>query len=122
MHYTSDQAFLLQQVFRHKIVHLAQPNPVTLIRRDNSHIIWTEYNFSNRQKHLSVEPNSQFISWAPNKPKITATHIFHLSITDFKDDIKDSVLNPLGYLVELERVPDLQDKFDDAIREIFLVS
>lgn len=32
MHYSEDQCELLWKVFRHKVVHLAQPNPVKLFK------------------------------------------------------------------------------------------
>jgi len=117
MSYTTEQAKLLQELFRHKLVHLAQPNPIVV---DSSrHISWQEWH-DNREKHLVIEQLKE-------RQKITVTstlskdcdHIFHVGILNLVEDIRISLKKPNGYLDSLEKSSDLQDKFELAISQIY---
>ncbi len=116
-----DRVFLLQEIFRHKIVHLAQPKPVTrvdhrLIARKlskNKNLIkvglyrWgIEHN--KREVHLEIKPAEKQGEWR-----------FWVSIQSLVEDIVDSVFKPNGYLHKLENEDDLQDKFQKAYDQIF---
>ena len=118
MIYTEEQALLLQDVFRHKLVHLADPKPV---RKDTKSrlITWREWH-DNRMKHLTIEKLLQ-------KERILITsvfqkefdHVFHVGIWNLVEDIKTSVEKPGGYLDSLEKSADLQDKFENALIQLY---
>ena len=117
MDYTSEQSELLQLLFRHKLVHLAQPKPV--IKYNGEYITWHEWH-DNPEKHLKKDK-------LPEKTEIAVTAVLsvkceyelHVSIMEFVRDIKDSIEKPSGYLNSLETSPDLQDKFEQAISQIY---
>ena len=118
MSYTTENADLLLNLFRHKLVHLAQPDPV--IRRDSELITW-RYHHNDRQFHLrkilltQVRQIQVTSVW-----KVEATHEFHISIMDLVKDIKDSTARPNGYLDLLEKTPHLQDKYETVIDQIYV--
>jgi hypothetical protein len=117
MNYTFESADILLNLFRHKLVHLAQPNPV--IRRNSEFITW-RYHHDDKQHHLKkiqLPPNSK-ISIASTWD-VSLTHEFDISIKDFVRDIKDSVYRPNGYLDTLEKTPHIQDNFELAIEQIY---
>ncbi len=128
MRYPAEKAILLQQVFRHKIVHLAQPNP-------SINIDTSEGKYSNlkgkiqdgfyswaieheaRAKHLSIET----LSNKEGKGEFR----FHVSIWSLVEDIVDSVYKPNGYLHQLETEKPVSDesvlrkKFKKAYNQIY---
>jgi hypothetical protein len=113
MNYNSENADFLLNLFRHKLVHLAQPNPV--IRHGSELITW-RYHHDNKQHHLKkirLELNSQL--YITSNWNISITHEFNISIMDIVRDIIDSVNRPNGYLDLLEKTPYLQDNFETAI-------
>ena len=60
MLYPEDRAELLQKVFRHKIVHLAQPNPIVSL--EGKSYKWSlEHN--NRGIHLEIDPTGKNEYW-----------------------------------------------------------
>jgi len=106
MRYPDKEAELLQKVFRHKIVHLAQPQPVRII--DGERYLWC-YEHNNRGIHLKIDPTGR-----PNE------YWFKISIWSLVEDITDSIYKPNGYLHRLEKDEDkLQDKFRKAYNQIF---
>jgi len=117
MNYTTEQAELLQDLFRHKLVHLAQPKPVI---NDGSRCISWSLHHENPEKHLQLERLTE-------KEKITVTsmltiecdHVFHIGVLDLVKDIRASVEKPTGYLASLEISADLQNRFERAIFEIY---
>jgi hypothetical protein len=117
MNYTFENANILLNLFRHKLVHLAQPNPVN--RRDSELITW-RYHHDDKQYHLKkiqLPPNSTVSitsTWT-----ISITHEFDISIMDFVRDIKDSTNRPNGYLDLLEKTPHLQDRLEMALNQIY---
>jgi hypothetical protein len=114
MRYPEEKADLLQQVFRHKIVHLAQLSPrITIIaeRHLSSNLkvgcyTWA-YSHNERGIHMAVEEQ---------KP---GEFRFCVSIWSLAEDIVDSVYKPNGYLHRLENNEELQDKFKFAYNQIF---
>jgi hypothetical protein len=117
MGYTEEQSILILEIFRHKLVHLAQPSPSA---KHNGKIVAWLYEHHPTHKHLLLE----------NAPKDTKIHIksdweipvdqiFTLGITQFMEDIRDSVYRHGRYLDLLESTLDLQSKFDKAVEEMF---
>jgi len=117
MNYTFENADILLSLFRHKLVHLAQPNPVIL---RNSQLITWKYHHDNKQYHLKKIhlPQNSKIS-ITSTWDISLTDEFNISIMDFVRDIKDSVNRPNGYLDLLEKTPHVQDSFEIAIEQIY---
>lgn len=119
MHYSEDHCALLMDLFRHKIVHLAQPSAVTLFK--NSRTSWG-YRHDDLQHHLKLVP----LTPPPRVTvasalQITVDQRFEISIRHFVEDIIDSVYAPGGYLHSLASDADLQDKFANAIMDIYSV-
>lgn len=117
MNYTTDQADLLQKVFRHKLVHLAEPKPI--MESKGRLISWQEWH-DNREKHLLVESlkEPQIMPVTSNLRR-TVNHVFHVGIWNLVEDVKLSVERPNGYLDSLEKSTDLQDKFEQAISQLY---
>jgi len=105
MNYSDDEVKLLQDIFRHKLVHLAQPKPS--IKYDG-HIITWEYSHNDTQMHRKRIPSSSPV--IPEK--------FCISIMTFMEEIRDSVVRPGGYLDRLKGDNLLQNKFQTAILQI----
>ena len=118
MHYTEDQCILLQQVFRHKLVHLANPNYV--YAPDNNKKITWHFRNDSPEKHLSLESIPSPAYYKPtSKIRQNVTHKFWISIKHFSDNIIQSVDNPNGFLFKLQADPTLRNNFDDAVFDIF---
>lgn len=105
MQYPKDKAKLLQKVFRHKIVHLAQPKPIVKI--NGKYYSWG-YHHNKRGIHLQVR--------ATNQPNLFE---FWISIWSLVEDIIGSVFKPNGYLDRLGKEPNLQRNFEIAYKQIF---
>jgi hypothetical protein len=116
MHYSVDQCDLLWGVFRHKIVHLAQPNPVKLFKGKKT--TWG-YWHDDAGHHLTLVPLDPALrEIRASGLLIEAEQRFEISIRHLGVDIVDSINAPGGYLHTLASDPDLQDKFTKAITEI----
>lgn len=117
MNYTEEQAKLLQEIFRHKLVHLAQPRPI--MENKSRLISWKEWH-NNREKHLTLEPlgRKQTISVTSNL-SVECDHLFHVGIGNLVEDIRLSVEKPNGYLHLLETLARLQDKFEKLLSQIY---
>ncbi len=121
MSYPEDKVELIQKVFRHNIVHLAQLKPETTIdssiikkRSLSSKIKSGSYKWAychkKRRIHLKLEEEK------PNEFR------FHVSIWSLVEDIADSVFGPNGYLQRLgNNEDDLQEKLKTAYGQIFKV-
>lgn len=95
--YTSEQTDLLQNIFRHKVTHLAQPKLV--INHRNKLFAW-RYEYPDILNHLKIEqrPRTQIRNILTPKP-MYYDHIFSISITKLLSDIIDSVIRePDGYM------------------------
>lgn len=116
MNYTEECTRLLQSLFRHKIVHLAQPKGVV---EDKSRSICWRYWHDSQEHHLRLEklPPGTKVQVAPSW-EIPCDYEFNISISHLIKDIRDSVENPNGYLARLQTVRGLQDHFEKAINEI----
>jgi hypothetical protein len=99
--YTTENAKILLDLFRHKLVHLAQPNP--LIKRGSEVITWRYWHKRGdiHLKKLSAPPGIPI--HVTNDWTIPVTHEFHISIMDFVNDIKNSTTKTKGYLDMLEK-------------------
>ena len=117
MHYTEDQCHLLQQVFRHKIVHLAGPR--TAYNYKGKIITW-HYRHDSPEKHLSIEstPSGGYVQ-PTSKIKQNITHVFWISIKLLLEDIIQSYKGPNGYYSTLQADPILRKKFDEAVFDMF---
>jgi hypothetical protein len=115
MDYKKEQVDLLQQQFRHKIVHLAQP--LGVIKYDSRSISW-RYHHTTYSDHLIVMPEQGSVQVTPLR-KISWDHVFHVSIPQLVEDIRISVESPTGYMAKLEREIELQENFDQAIEQIY---
>ncbi len=116
MNYTIEQTNLLIDIFRHKLVHLAQPQ---FVYTDNQgkKITWRYYH-DNPEKHLRIDKLDIKIN-VTFTYNIHATYQFNLGIIQFMLDIKDSVERSNGYLNALETNPSYQTNFVNAIEQIY---
>src|SRR2546427_253265 len=85
MKYPALQVELLQQQFRHKLVHLAQPKPH--VTHGGNSYYWA-YHHSDRTLHLQVLP----------RPGSRTDFDFWISIMSLAEDVADSVYRAGGYL------------------------
>ncbi|HZU37306.1 MAG TPA: hypothetical protein VFA18_15390 [Gemmataceae bacterium] len=116
MHYSVDQCDLLWGVFRHKIVHLAQPNPVRLFNGKKT--TWG-YWHDDGGHHLKLVPlDPPLRETRASGLLMEAEQRFEISIRHLVADIVDSVHAPAGYLHTLGSDAHLQEKFTKAVAEI----
>lgn len=120
MCYSGYEIDLLQKIFRHKTVHLAQPKAVIFDNKNNRTIGWRyEDPFQGRHMTLVKLPQSTELTILTPQ-KMTCDHLFVISILKFMEDIKSSVnRKPDGYLNLLEQVDIRQNKFGNAIKQIY---
>jgi hypothetical protein len=102
MNYTEEQATLIIELFRHKLVHLAQPHAVHLNNKTGKRIGWI-YHHANPEKHLLVEdlpPGMELIiktGW-----RVKVDQYFNIGIYDLMSDIVNSVQGHGGFLDKFE--------------------
>lgn len=117
MHYSEDQCSLLWGVFRHKIVHLAQPNPVKEFKGQKT--TWG-YWHDDSAHHLKLVPLVPPIHASVTSGlSFEAEQRFEISIRRLVADVFDSVHAPGGYLHTLGSDKDLQDNFKKAVTQIY---
>ena len=116
MNYTPDQTVLILGVFRHKLVHLAQPGPLSSYNGNT--IVW-EYDHESTPNHLVLE-NLSPAHVTDIKPgwQETVNQKFTLGIRQFMQDIKNSVFKPGGYSGKIETDPDIRENFRIAIQDL----
>jgi hypothetical protein len=118
MGYNEEQSTLLQCIFRHKLVHLAEPL-LSVIEYKSRLIAW-KYNHYNTVNHLIFVPAIT----TNNKTQITANwevqfdEIFEISILGLTKDIINSVYKTSGYIESLQKDNALQSHFENAIKDI----
>jgi hypothetical protein len=118
MGYNEEQSTLLQCIFRHKLVHLAEPL-LSVIEFKSRLIAW-KYNHYNTVNHLIFVPAIT----TNNKIQITANweiqfdEIFEVSILGLAKDIINSVYKTNGYIESLQKDSALQSHFENAIEDI----
>ncbi|MFL6409835.1 MAG: hypothetical protein ACJ71K_01145 [Nitrososphaeraceae archaeon] len=118
MGYTEGQSALLQCIFRHKLVHLAEPL-LSVIEYKSRRIAW-QYNYYNMVNHLIFVPattTNNNIQIAPNW-NIEFDEIFEISILGLAEDVVKSVYKDGGYLQMLEKDNSLQAHFEEAVEDI----
>ena len=116
--YPKEKVYLLQTIFRHKIVHLAQPNPRCKIDsnrlKEKLNIEFGLYvwgiKHNDHNKHLIIEDLGN-----QGEKKLLC---FWVSIESLVIDIIDSIEKPNGYLHRLENEPNLQRNFIQAYEAI----
>jgi hypothetical protein len=128
MGYERKRAAILQTLFRHKMVHLAQPGPIVQDDRGRR-ISWI---YEHRRE---VPPLGFGVPRTPNHLRlvpITAgdmrvadgwtipgpDHLFWLDVTDFLQDVVRSVEGNDGYLASLSRDARLRSDFASAVEQI----
>lgn len=117
--YPAFETELLQKIFRHRTVHLAQPKVVVLDRRTGWKITW-RYEHTYSGKHMTVEDlkGSKPITILTPSP-MTCDHLFIISIEKLVEDIKESVYRTNGYLDQLAKNQTLRSKFEKAVNQIY---
>ena len=118
MAYDSEQITLLQTMFRHKIVHLAQPKPAV---KDKGRIIAWRYYERAKKTHLDIVKLKKIKKIRIRTPyNIYCNYLLKISIPQLRDDIIDSVKNKSnGFLAALSADRKLQQRFRKAINEIY---
>jgi hypothetical protein len=117
--YNNEQVTLIQEIFRHKIVHLAQPKLVVYSKKRYIH--W-RYEYPEINNHLKIERHRrQQIKTILTPKALFYDHSFAISITKILHDIEDSVIRQTdGYMARLQNnYKNLQAKFDSAIQQIY---
>ncbi len=128
MLYTDEQAAILQALYRHKTVHLAQPGPI-VVDAQGRRISWLcNHTHSNMltpevprsPMHLTVQPSAGATIPVADGWTVPCDHLFWVSLNDLLQDVVDSVHRPsTGYLSKLSDDADLQAKFSLAIEQIY---
>jgi len=117
MHYSDDHCTLLMNLFRHKIVHLAQPS--TVIEFQGTSTAWGCWH-DDATHHLKFAPLAPARAVSVTSGiQIEAKQRFEISIRHFVEDISTSVHSPGGYLHQLSTDADLQDNFTKAIEGVY---
>ena len=118
MRYTDEQIVLLQEQWRHKLVHLAQPQMV--VHYGGRCIAW-EYARGHHRRHLQVYPKrTRPYHWFGYLgTRWAADHAFCVSIEMLADEIAASAVDGAeSYLGRLEREADLQVRFGRAAEQL----
>lgn len=117
MSYTADQAKLLQELFRHKLVHLAQPTAA--ISCQGKFVTW-HYWHDDTSHHLKLVtlPAARTVSIASGL-SLTIEQEFGGCIEQMVKDIRDSTRPPQGYLARLKTDPALRANFEKAIAQLY---
>jgi hypothetical protein len=114
MGWDEDKAKILRALFRNKLAHLAAPAP--FIEFDGKRISW-HLALGPTTNHFMVEKLSRPESYPLlGSYRLEFDHRFGVSITVLYYDIRDSVEK---YIQALANSPDLQDKFEIAIAQVF---
>ena len=117
MNYDDTQVKILQRQFRHKLVHLSEPEPI--IEYNEELIAWKINWDHDPNRHLQIV---ELLSPAPYPAPFGINYQikkeFWLSIPDFVEDICRSVKGTDGYLDRLKKDPKLQSYFKIAIMQM----
>jgi hypothetical protein len=117
MNYTEDQATLLQKLFRHKLVHLAQPKAAAAYQGKT--ITWSYWHDDVRQHLKLIKLPNQVTLRITSGLSVTVDHEFSVSISHLVKDVTESVQRPGGYLVRLKTDATLGRHFETAIGQIY---
>ena len=106
MKYKERDMKLIQELFRHKIVHLAQPGPI--VELDSEKYSWG-YCHNDTNKHLFYENvNEKYFKYR-----------FWVSIQELVNDIRKSIFGTDGYLSKINQKESLLKNFIKAYEEIY---
>jgi hypothetical protein len=117
MGYREEQAQLLQTIYRHKLVHLAQPRAVL---RDGARLISWRYVHERHPQHLQLNQIPK--GWVRVTPQwyVVCEWELFLSIQSLVDDIVRSVeAAPAGYLHRVAHEAVLQANLKKALTGMF---
>jgi hypothetical protein len=117
MNYTADQAKLLQDLFRHKLVHLAQPQAVVSFQ--GKFVTW-HYWHDDTSHHLKLVtlPTPRTVTVASGL-SLAIEQEFEVCIDQLVQDVCDSARRPSGYLARLRTDSALRANFEKAIVQIY---
>lgn len=123
MQYSDEQATLIMDIFRHKLVHLAQPKAVVQ-SKGGKNVSWRYYH-DNRGKHLlleDAEPGAKLViktGW-----EIKIDHVFNIGILQLVEDLEESIYRHGGYLdqVESDATKSMLKKMENALVAIYSTS
>ena len=116
MRYDAHVAELLQQIFRHKLVHTSEPRGVLSWRGD---IYSWAIRHADPAQHLTIQDlgGKNYERFAGLK--IRCDKRFSVSIMDFASDIQRSVVREgHGYLATLQQSPEARYKFERAMLQL----
>jgi hypothetical protein len=117
MNYTPDEAKLLQGLFRHKLVHLAQPKAVF---RHNGKVVTWRYWHDDAGKHRQLTNfSSPVVEAVTSGLSLTIEQEFSIGITQLVREVVESVRLAGGYLDKLKGNATLQAHFATAISQIY---
>jgi hypothetical protein len=116
MNYSKENSILLQNMYRHKIVHLAMPK--IAIVNEGKLISW-KFHDENPNNHLKIDYNDKGDISIFGNGKIHYDGKLILNIQEFKKDIKNSVTSKNGYLESLKITNELRYNFVNAINQIY---
>lgn len=118
MRYSPPSIRLLQSIFRHKLVHLAQPKPV--IEDKTCMIAWRYYHY-NRSRHLQlIKFRNPRLVKGLIPYRLHCNYGFKISISQLREDIIASVFAASSsYFNLLRQDKRFQRNFRRAINEIY---
>jgi hypothetical protein len=120
MGYTEQQSELILQIYRHKLVHLAQPNPIYFDYLNNKKIGWL-YAHEHHNKHLHlIDLDKSEKQWIKSDWSEEYDQVFVIGIRQLMEDIADSTERHGGYLDMLDsNTNNLRDNFKKAMEEAY---
>ncbi len=98
--YSREQTLLLQEIYRHKLVHTGLPT--SFFKHNEEVFTWTIH-YDNRNFHLKITENGQ-------------ARCFNISIRDFGQDLINGMIK---YLDELEVNDCLKQKYKKTLHELW---
>jgi hypothetical protein len=118
MKYKDHFTYLLQEVFRHKLVHLSEPAYTSCYNGKN--IAWT-HDERAEAKHLQIKYEKKEIRFYGKKIKHDG--VFIIKISKLKEDIVQSVEREHdGFLARIRRNKAVRGNFKKAVNEIIYES
>jgi len=121
MKYADPVPDLLLRIFRHRLVHLAAPK-IVLEYKDGKGIThraaWM-YSHNTQGRHLSIEGVHGHVNGENGLWSLEYDQTFWLDITAFTNDIINSILQPGGYLEQLNINPVLQENYAKTFNDLY---
>ena len=108
---------LLQEIFRHKTVHLSQPKPVII---DKKRVVGWKYYHRRRSEHLKLRKLNQPVKVTITSPyEIWYNFRFSISIMKLRKTFQSLYFPNPYYFQVLSKDNKLQGVFKKAINEIY---